>query len=365
MIVAAGAFAGDAEYPPAALLVVIALSYCCGAHAPSGAGAAGMSAILVALELTAGISGDALVPAVFCTVGPWLTGRAVRSRRELVAALTERARELEAEQDAFTRLAVRHERARIARELHDIVAHNLAVMVVQAGAGRMAWPEPPERAAGRFGGIGEAGGQALSELTRLVDVLHEDDRDGDRHRRQLELMLDRARAAGLNISAATLPPGIELPRQLEDTAHRVVQEGVTNALKHAPGADVQVRLVVRDGVLEIEVRDGGARARPTLADTGAGLGLNGLRERVTAAGGRLDAAPAPALGLAPARAPPGRGLIPPQEHAEIATAGDDERQPHRLTRRMELIAAVMLAGPLGYFARTRRQASRATCSRGR
>ena len=271
------------EYAPVSIAVVAGLSFACGAYARLAAGAAGAIVLLTALLVT---NGESFVPEAIATAGPWLAGRVVRSRSRLVGELARRTRELEAEQDSYARLAVRHERARMARELHDIVAHHLAVMVVQAGAGRMAEHDGPERAAERFTSIGEAGDQALEEMVRLVDILHEGERD------DVQLVLDRARSAGLTI-AATLPAG---DAELPDTALRIVQESLTNTLKHAPGADVDVRLEHDDGGLEIEVRDRGGTSRPTLAETGAGLGLAGLRERVEDAGGRLDAGPLPAGG---------------------------------------------------------------------
>ena len=124
------------------LVVLGAVAYACGAHAGIVPGAAGVAAMLAAVLV---VGADDLVPVTIAALGPWLAGRVVGSRSALVRALAQRTRELEAERDAATRLAVRHERARIARELHDIVAHNLAVMVVQAGAGRMAEQDPPER----------------------------------------------------------------------------------------------------------------------------------------------------------------------------------------------------------------------------
>ena len=255
---------GDVESPVAGLVVLAALAYACGAYARTLPGAIA-TATLLASTLSA-----SFVPVVICTLGPYLAGRVVRSRGRLVAELRARTRELEAEQEAYTRLAVRHERARIARELHDIVAHHLAVMVVQAGAGRMTGRDDPQRLAQ----IADAGRQALAEMERLVELIGEREHDVNR-------LLERARAAGLTIRAPEL--------QLDGTAYRVVQEAVTNVLKHAPGADVDVRV----GRGEIEIRDSGPATAPTLAATGAGLGLEGLRERLAAAGGSLDAGPHP------------------------------------------------------------------------
>lgn len=283
--------AGDRN-PSAVLIVVGVLSYLSGACAPSAVGAWAVAALLVSLEVSLGIPEGAWVPIVLVTLGPWLVGRALRSRRALVAALARRTQELVAEQDEFARLAVQQERARIARELHDVVAHNLAVMVLQAGAGRMASPDQVGRSAERFASIRDVGRQALAELAQLTGVLHEEVRADD-PRERLRVMLAQARAAGLNVRATPLAPEVELPRELAETAHRVVQEGLTNVLKHAPGADVHVALAVRHDVLEVEVHDSGGQASPGLAETGAGLGLAGLHERVTAIGGHLEAALAP------------------------------------------------------------------------
>jgi signal transduction histidine kinase len=278
LLLAAQVLAGNAEFPATVLLAAAALSFASGTYATRDPGAAGVAALWASMVLPAD---DAWVPATFALVGPWVAGRAVGARAELVAALAERTRELEDEQDAFTRLAVLHERARIARELHDVVSHHLAVMVVQAGAGRMATTDEPARAAERFAGIREAGGEALTQVARLLDLL-------EAERESLRRLLERARAAGLDVQATVNPDDLEL----DGAALRVVQEALTNVLKHAPGADVEVRVEQRDDVLEITVRDRGARIRPTLADTGAGSGLASLRERVAAAGGQLEAGPA-------------------------------------------------------------------------
>ena len=123
----------------------------------------------------------------------------MRSRRELIDALAERNRQLEAEREAVAALAVRRERARIARELHDIVAHQLAVMVIQAGAGRLAAPDD----GARFAGIRDAGNEALAELDRLVALLQTD--EADARPRALDTLLGQARAAGLRARLRAAP----------------------------------------------------------------------------------------------------------------------------------------------------------------
>jgi len=241
-----------------------------------------------ALAAALAIAGAEVMPVLLITLAPWTAGRVVRSRRQLIAALAERNRQLEAEQDALAELAVRRERARIARELHDIVAHHLAVMVIQAGAGRLGAPD----GAARFAGIGDAGREALAELERLVELLSTD----NPRPRDLETLLGQARAAGVRLDYTPLPDGVRVTPELQDGAYRVVQEGLTNAMKHAAGSDVLVRLDVHARALEVEVRDRGSAARSPLAASGPGLGLVGMRERVEAFGGVLEAGPVDAGG---------------------------------------------------------------------
>ena len=158
--------------------------------------------------------------------------------------------------------------------LHDIVAHHVSVFVALAGGGRLAADDDPSRRAG----IAAAAREALVELDRLTDLLDREPPD------DLGRILERARAAGLTVTAPDVALG--------QTARGIVREALTNVLKHAPGADVAVR--VERG--ELEIRDGGAKAAPTLGATGSGLGLEGLRERVRAVGGTLDAGPVPGGG---------------------------------------------------------------------
>ena len=269
---AAVVVAGAVVYRPFLLVAFAVGGFAAGAHLARGRGAV---VVALALAVSVALEPDSFVPLSFTALAPYLAGLALRDRTRLVAALGARTRELEREQEAFARLAVEHERARIARELHDIVAHHLAVMVVQAGAGRMAAASgDTSRQGERFAGIRAAGGEALDEMARLLDLL-------ETGRETLPRLLERARAAGLNVR-------YDGPDELGEDARRIVQEALTNALKHAPGADVEIE--VRGD--ELSVRDHGARTRVTLAETGAGLGLDGLRERAEAAGGRLAAGPA-------------------------------------------------------------------------
>jgi signal transduction histidine kinase len=280
---------GEGSFPDSPLMAQAAIAYACGAYGSRWAGSLGAALLLVTTELVVGFPDDVFIPFLLATAAPWWVGMQVRDRRRLVSDLADRNRELEAEQDAFARLSVRRERARIARELHDIVAHHLAVIVIQAGAGRMADPGRVDEAAERFRSIRQSGDQALTEMACLVDVLHADKEAdaGDR----LRLLLDDADARGLELRVTHLPADVRLPADAEDAAYRVVQEGLTNAMKHAPGAEVDVRLGMNGDSLEIVVRNRGDSRPSTLADSGSGLGLTGMRERIESAGGRLDAGP--------------------------------------------------------------------------
>ena len=227
----------------------------------------------------------------FVTLAPWWAGSLYRSRRELVARLAERRRSLEEAEDAYVRLSVRRERAAIARELHDIVAHHLAVIVVQAGAGRMATHGPPLGQAERLRTIGSAGEQALADMARLVDVLQADRDDTERGFARLPVLMAQAAAGGLDVRLTPLPAGVTLPEDVEAAAVVVIQESLTNAMKHAPGAAVHISVDPRPGSLGVEVIDEGPVRSPGLGPLGAGLGLRGMRERVEALGGTLAAGP--------------------------------------------------------------------------
>jgi signal transduction histidine kinase len=244
LLAASGAgFEGD--FPPvSAAPVMFILAYSCGAHAPLRRGLIAVVGLIAAAQVSVGFSEFPNVEILFTTLAPWWVGWEVGRRRRLVSALDERTRELEAEEDAFVRLSVRRERARIARELHDIVAHHLAVIVVQAGAGRMAGADNDTPASERLASIRQSGDQALAETSRLVDIIHADGGASRNGADRLRALVEDARAAGLKVDVTPPPSEVRLPAQIEDDALRVVQEGLTNAVKHAPGARVSVRLVL-------------------------------------------------------------------------------------------------------------------------
>ncbi|MGZ6638583.1 MAG: sensor histidine kinase [Solirubrobacteraceae bacterium] len=290
-VLIAGSFDGFPDF--AGDLVVCALAYCCGAHASPRKGGFAVGVLIVAMQVSMGFSEFPNVEIGFATLGPFWVGYQVRLRSALVTRLAERTRELHDEQDTFARLSVRRERLRIARELHDIVAHHLAVIVVQAGAGRMAAHGPSQRARERFRTIRQSGGQALAEMEQLVDILRAEDARGHGATGRWRLLVDEAQAGGVEVRVTLVPPDVQLPSDVEDNAYRIVREGLTNAMKHAPGAQVRVQLALHEHDLEIEVHDDGSRNEGRLADTGSGLGLIGMRERAESSGGTLEAGPDP------------------------------------------------------------------------
>ncbi|MFE1346898.1 sensor histidine kinase [Streptomyces sp. NPDC058757] len=227
-----------------------------------------------------------------------LAGITVRSRRDHTASLVERARRLEVERDQEVRLAAAAERARIAREMHDIIGHNLSVITGLADGGRYAAAKSPERAAQALDAIGTTSRQALDELRRLLGVLSAPDdapaaaRAPQPTLEDLGSLLAGVREAGLPVVSdlpAPLPP---LPPGAQLTVYRVVQESLTNTLKHAgPGATATVRLVAEEDAVRVTVTDTGTPSAAVPA--GQGQGLAGMRERAALYDGTLDCGPLP------------------------------------------------------------------------
>ena len=226
------------------------------------------------------------IPLMF-SVG-WLAGYALRERAEQAEAAEIRAAQAERERDAAKRIAVAEERARIARELHDIVAHAVSVMVLQVGAVRHRLPPDEDRDA--LEGVEHAGRTALTEMRRLLAAMRTDGEDAQLVPQpgleRLGALAEEVGRAGLPVRLHVegdpfpLPPGVGL------SAYRIVQEGLTNALKHAHAASADVTVRYRAGEVELEVRDDGiGRA----GSDGLGHGLVGIRERVKIYGGEMTA----------------------------------------------------------------------------
>ncbi|MGE3235650.1 MAG: sensor histidine kinase [Thermoleophilia bacterium] len=280
------------------------------------AGILGVVALAGASVWAAVIVGDSPAPYLFIPLAGWGAGRGLRERAVVAEELAERARELEAEREAYAALSVRYERARIASELHDIVAHAISVMVVQATAGQRLAPHDPEATAETFEAIAGAARQAEHEMGLLVDLLADEGAAaGDADIALVEDLVARAAGSGLDVTLALEGERGGLAPETSRLAYRVVQEGLTNALRYAAGAPVVVRLADEPAALRVEVVNGPVKGEPSLAGVGTGNGLRGLRERVEAAGGTLDAGPEGRGWRLGARLPriPGRPLRAPQE----------------------------------------------------
>jgi signal transduction histidine kinase len=231
----------------------------------------------------------------------WILGDNLRQRRERVHDLEERARSLQAEQEERERRAVGEERARIARELHDLVAHSLSVIVLQAGAARRIVAGQPARAGPAFSSIEGVGREALAEMRRLVGILRKESAGSRELEPQpslarLDELVERVRAAGLEVSLREkgerppLPPGVDL------SAFRIVQEALTNTLQHARASQAEVAITYEPRWLEVLVTDDGVGTAGN-GEHGGGQGLIGMRERVAMFGGELDTTGPPGGGF--------------------------------------------------------------------
>jgi signal transduction histidine kinase len=224
----------------------------------------------------------------------WLIGHSARAYRRQLADLRERARRLERERDATARAAVAEERARIARELHDVVAHGVSVMVVQSEAARRLLRRRPDQAEAALRTVSATGAEALIELRHVLGLLAgeggELELEPTPRLDDLDALVERVRSAGLVVELHLDGEPRALPRGLDLAAYRIVQEALTNVLKHAGTSRAEVRLRYADDSLSIDVTDAGRSPVVTPAE-GAGRGLVGMRERVAAYGGELEAGP--------------------------------------------------------------------------
>jgi signal transduction histidine kinase len=236
--------------------------------------------------------GDYLFVAIILG-GVWAAGRTVRSRRQLAIALADRNVLLEHEQEARAKQAVAEERTRIARELHDVVAHNVSVMVVQAGAERRSLGDERPETREALEAIEQTGRQALTEMRRLLGMLRKDDDElalaPQPSMKHLELLVNQVREAGMPVELEVEGEPEPLPAGVDLSAYRIVQEALTNALKHAGPARALVRVRYRLDELELEILDDGPGPAADATNGAGGHGLVGMRERVSLFGGDLAA----------------------------------------------------------------------------
>jgi signal transduction histidine kinase len=229
----------------------------------------------------------------------WVIGDYTRNRRRYLVELQARALLLEQQSEENRRQAAEEERLRIARELHDVVSHNVSVMAIQAGAARLAGGDAVAQA---LSSIEVTARDTLSELNRLLGVLRRSDSGGPSLSpqpgiAQLESLLASAREAGLQAEVRTHGEPRTLPAALDLSVYRIVQEAVTNALKHSGAGRIEVRIDYASGSLTLAITDDGRGASVDSLSASTGHGLVGMRERVEIFGGRLETASSPLGGF--------------------------------------------------------------------
>ena len=282
----------DLSVPFAGLLLA---TYASGAYTDRRDGL--ISAVIIAVTVLAmsfSIGEDPIGDALFIggiLFAVWGAATVVRSRHELTVALAARTVELEHEREEKAKLAVAEERARVARELHDVVAHSLSIMVVQAGAERRAIAGERPQTAEVLGTIEQTGRAAMAEMRRLLGMLRRSDDElalaPQPSLAYVEDLVAQVREAGMPVELTVEGDPCPLPRGIDLSAYRIVQEALTNALKHAGPASARVAIRYGAGALEIEISDDGHGAEEP-APAG-GHGLIGMRERVALFGGDLAA----------------------------------------------------------------------------
>ncbi len=235
-----------------------------------------------------------IAPAIMLGWLPWYLGLRIRNRGDYLALLQERAQRLEAEQHAEADRAVADERSRIARELHDIVAHQVSMMTVQAGAAKTVARSDLDAAIDAMGDVEHAGRQALGELRRLLGVLRPDGPGGDDlgpqpGLRDIPALTDKLIHTGADVSLTISQVPAGLPAAVELSAYRIVQEAYTNIIKHAgPNPTVEVTISIDDQAIAIDITNSATRSLAQLPTSG--YGIAGMRERAALLGGTLTTA---------------------------------------------------------------------------
>ncbi|SCL44973.1 Signal transduction histidine kinase [Micromonospora citrea] len=261
-----------------------------------------LAMLLVGGLLTVG-SSDTALRGVVVSVTAYALGRAAAGSRAHAAVLEERAARLERERVLEAERAAERERARIAREMHDILAHAVSLMVVQAEAGPVAVRADPERAVATFDAIAAAGRDAMDQLRRMLVVLRQDRGTAVAQAaiEDLPALVRQAAGAGLEVGYHVAGEPRPLPPAFGVAVYRIVQEALTNVVKHAGASRADVRLSWQEQELGIEIRDNGRGAGTGLPS--GGNGLTGIRERAAACGGTASAGPGPAGFTVRARLP--------------------------------------------------------------
>ena len=301
----------------AAVLTLVSAAYALGRHEAGRRSVYGFLAGAIAMVVLAVLfdPNDIFFPVTFFWIVPWLTGRTIRNHTILARELAEKAERAEHTRQEHERRAIALERSRIARELHDVLAHNLSVMVVQAAAARRIVDRNPMQAVEAAELIERTGREALAEIRHLFGPVRRGEGaelSGPPSVARLDELARGARAAGLNVELRVVGEPVELPAGIDLAAYRFVLEALTNALKHSGGARAEVTVSYEPNELVLSIEDDGTEPRDGdgLSESGGGHGIVGMRERAAIYGGIVQAGRRRGGGFAVRARLPTRPLVP-------------------------------------------------------
>jgi len=295
-------FSNDSPVPVGVIVALYTVAAYCERRVSIRAAAWVALPITVGEIVNNGPHAGRVIPELAVIAIAWVIGDNLRTRRAYLSELKERAARLEREREEKADRAVIEERARIARELHDVIAHNVSVMVVQAAAGEEVFDEDPERARESLSAVASTGRAALTELRRLLGVIRAEDDPGQEPAftpqpgiEYVDDLVRQVNEAGLPVELSVIGEPRTLPEGVGLCAYRIVQEALTNTLKHADATGARVNVRYAADALELQVVDDG-RATSVANGEAGGHGLIGMRERVALFGGELTASPRPGQG---------------------------------------------------------------------
>jgi signal transduction histidine kinase len=301
----------------AAVLMLVSAAYAVGRHLPGrrslyvlGVGTLAIVVLSVSFD-----PNDIFFPVTFFWALPWLAGRTIRNHTMLARELAEKAERAQHAREEEERRAIAVERGRIARELHDVLAHNLSVMVVQAAAARRVLDKNPLQAVEVASLIERTGREALAEIRQLFGPVRRGEGEaltGPPSIARVDELARRARAAGLRVELRVSGDPVALPAGIDLTAYRIVQEALTNSIKHARGAQARVLVSYEPNEVVLSIEDDGEAPRDgyELGESGGGHGLVGMRERAALYGGMVQAGRRRGGGFAVRARLPTRPLVP-------------------------------------------------------
>jgi signal transduction histidine kinase len=310
----------------AAVLLMVSAAYAAGRHLHGrrsiyvfGLGTAALLGLAIHFDPS-----DVFFPVTFFWILPWLAGRTIRNHTMLARELAEKAERARHAREEEERRAIALERSRIARELHDVLAHNLSVMVVQASAARRVLDKNPRKAVEVAALIERTGREALAEIRQLFGPVRRSDGEdlsGPPSIARVDELARRARAAGLRVELRVSGDPVALPPGIDLTAYRIVQEALTNTLKHAGSAQARVTVAYEPNEILLSIEDDGEGPRDgfELSEAGGGHGLLGMRERAALYGGLVQAGRRRGGGFAVHARLPTRPLVP---GAELSMASE-------------------------------------------